>query len=311
MFRQLGIILVISLGSFVAAGQDTLPRFTVLNKGNDRIVVSWTNPYKQAIRQLSIQRSTDSTKNFKTILTLPDPTVPQNGYVDTKALTPFMFYRIYILLDSGKYLFSVSKRPTLDTVKVIPRAVMKPADQQRVQEEPVPTNRKPVTDVVKPTTPVKEPKDSVREEKKPVVVIPERIIYVKKRDTLIAQIGERSFRRFRDSIAMRTKDSLSFNTPDTAIIKPFIPKEVYRPSKFVYTEKDGNVRIALPNAATKKYSIKFFEEDNSFSFEVKQVKDTMLIMDKSNFGHSGWFKFELYEDGVLKEKHKLFIPKDF
>lgn len=308
MFRQLGILLVISMGSFVAVAQDTLPKFTVLNKGNDRIVVSWTNPYKQAIRQLSIQRSTDSTKNFKTILTLPDPTVPQNGYVDTKALTPFMFYRIYILLDSGKYLFSVSRRPTLDTVKVIPRAVMKPADQQRVQEEPVAVNRKPVTDVVKPTTSVK---DSVREEKKPPVVIPERIIYVKKRDTLIAQIGERSFKRFRDSIATRTKDSLSFNTPDTAIIKPFIPKEVYRPSKFVYTEKDGNVRIALPAAATKKYSIKFFEEDNSFSFEVKQVKDTMLILDKSNFGHSGWFKFELYEDGQLKEKHKLFIPKDF
>jgi hypothetical protein len=304
MFRQLGVLLLLSMGAFVAKAQDTLPKFTLLNKGNGRIVVSWTNPYKESIRQLSIQRSTDSTKNFKTILTLPDPTVAQNGYVDTKAATPFMFYRLYILLEGGKYLFSVSKRPVLDTAKVKVQPTESKAPDLRVQEEPKPDNRKPVVT----TPPVKENVEPVKEKPKE---IPERIIYVKKRDTLIAQIGERSFKRFRDSIATRTKDSLSFNTPDTAIIKPFIPKEIYKPSKYVYTEKDGNVRIALPNALTKKYALKFFEEDNGFLFEVKQVKDTMLILDKSNFGHSGWFKFELYEDGVLKEKHKLFVPKDF
>jgi hypothetical protein len=297
MFRQIGILLFISMGALVAKAQDTLPKFTLLNKGNDRIVISWTNPYKQSIRQLSIQRSTDSLKNFKTILTLPDPTVPQNGYVDAKAPTAFMYYRIYILLDSGKYLFSKSKRPMLDTGRVAARPA-EPKVDARVQDEPRPDNRKPVATV--PVKEVEKPKE-----------IPERIIYIKKRDTLIGQIGERSFRRFRDSIATRTKDSLAFNTPDTAIIKPFIPKEIYKPSKFVYTERDGNVRIALPAALLKKYSIKFFEEDNSAAFEVKQVKDTMLILDKSNFGHSGWFKFELYEDGQLKEKHRLFIPKDF
>jgi len=305
MFRQLGILLLLSMGTVMVKAQDTLPKFTLLNKGNDRIVVSWTNPYKQNIRQLSIQRSSDSLKNFKTILTLPDPTVPQNGFVDSKAPTAFMYYRIYIQLDSGKYLFSKSKRPVLDTAKVRVQPA-EPKPDQRVQEEPRTDAKKPVTT----TEPGKNNVPIVKEVEKPKE-IPERIIYIKKRDTLIAQIGERSFKRFRDSIATRTKDSLSFNTPDTAIIKPFIPKEVYKPSKFVYTERDGNVRIALPGAASKKYSIKFFEEDNSAAFEVKQVKDTMLILDKSNFGHSGWFKFELYEDGQLKEKHKLFIPKDF
>jgi hypothetical protein len=61
----------------------------------------------------------------------------------------------------------------------------------------------------------------------------------------------------------------------------------------------------------KSYSIKFFEEDNSPLFEVKQVKEASLVLDKANFLHSGWFKFELYEDGKLKEKNKFFIPKDF
>src|SRR5882724_6959741 len=119
MFRQIGILLLVSMGTLMAAAQDTLPKFTLVNKGNGRIVTSWTNPYKSSVHQLSIQRSFDSTRNFKTILTLPDPTVPQNGYVDTRAASEHMFYRLFILLDSGKYIFSASKRPAPDTAKAI------------------------------------------------------------------------------------------------------------------------------------------------------------------------------------------------
>jgi len=34
-------------------------------------------------------------------------------------------------------------------------------------------------------------------------------------------------------------------------------------------------------------------------------------LDKANFLHAGWFRFELYENGQLKEKHRFYIPKDF
>jgi len=90
-----------------------------------------------------------------------------------------------------------------------------------------------------------------------------------------------------------------------------VPKIVYKPSKFVFTEKDGNVKIALPLAKEKKYTIKFFDELGIPAFEIKQIKETVLTLDKSNFVHAGWFKFELYEDGQVKEKSKLFVPKDF
>src|SRR5689334_12415066 len=110
-FRYLSMALKFSLFSIIlftflsSAAQDTLPRFSIVNRGKDRIIISWTNPYGQQIKQLSIQRSFDSLRNFKTILTVPDPTVPQNGYVDTKATNDHMFYRLYILLDSGRYSF--------------------------------------------------------------------------------------------------------------------------------------------------------------------------------------------------------------
>ena len=314
MIRQIGILWLVMMGALTTAAQDSLPRFTLVNKGNGRIIISWTNTYKNAVHQLSIQRSTDSTKNFKTLLTLPDPTVPQNGYVDTKAPTDRMFYRLFILLDSGKYLFSPSKRPVLDTAKAVVAAVAQQEQppQERIQETPKAILKTPPVT----TTPARpsNPKDSlanIPEEKPKPKEIPERIFFVKKRDTLISQVGERSLKRFKDSIAYRTKDTLTFSTPDTIVIKPFVPKEVYKPSKYVFTEKDGNIRIALPDAAEHKYALKFFEENNAPVFEVKQIKDSSLILDKTNFLHSGWFKFELYEEGVLKEKNKFFIPKDF
>jgi hypothetical protein len=276
------LISILAGFSFHADSQDTLPKFTVLNKGNERIVVSWTNPYDQRIRQLSIQRSFDSLKAYKTILTVPDPTVLQNGYVDSKATNDHMFYRLYILLDSGKYIFSASKRPVLDT------AVSKVPD-----------------------LPVMLPRDTRGDETKNTTGVLERMIYVKKRDSIIGVIPEKSLKTYREYLQSTTKDTIAMKSPDTLLIRPFVPKEFYRPSKFVYTEKDGNIRISLADAATKKYSLKFFDESNVEIFEIDKIREPILILDKTNFLHSGWFNFEIYDDGKLKEKHRLFVPKDF
>ncbi|MBC7902991.1 MAG: hypothetical protein H7Y27_06195 [Gemmatimonadaceae bacterium] len=310
MYRKTGIFLVIVFSSLFSFAQDTLPKFTVVTRTADKVIISWSNPYGSSIKQLSIQRSFDSLRNFSTILTLPDPAVPQNGYVDSKFTNNHMFYRLYIQLDSGKYLFSKSKRPVPDTVRV--KQVIAPPkvqDAPRIQEEPKPKDS--TTTESKPV--IKKPEEPVIEKVEPPKPVekPERIIYIKKRDTLINQIGEKSIRRFKDSIALKTKDTLTYATADTIVLKPFIPKEIYKPSKYIYTDKEGNVKIALPDALSKKYLIRFLEMDASQLFEIKQVRDTLLTLDKTNFINAGWYRFEVYEDGVLKEKHRLYIPKDF
>jgi hypothetical protein len=277
------LLIVFSLLGLTSAAQDTLPRFSIVNRGRERIIISWTNPYGAQIKQLSVQRSFDSLKNFKTILTLPDPTVPQNGYVDTKATNDHMYYRLYILLDSGRYSFSRSRRPVTDNSIAV---VTQPTGAQSRGVIPLENISKAGEHI-------------------------DRIIYVKKQDTLIGGIPESNLKRFRDSINFTTKDTIYMRSADTILVRVFIPKELYRPSRFVFTEKDGNIRIALPDAHKRKYSLKFFEEDLTEAFEVKQINETVLFLDKSNFHHSGWFSFELYEDGKLKERHKLFVPKDF
>lgn len=82
------------------------------------------------------------------------------------------------------------------------------------------------------------------------------------------------------------------------------------PSKFVYTGKDNNVIIALPDAGKKKYTIKFFEETGAFLFELNKITEPYLTLEKVNFTHAGIFDFEVYENGVLIEKHKVYVPKD-
>ena len=104
--------------------QDTLPKFSVNNAGNNRIIIGWTNNFEN-VRQISIQRSFDSLRGYKTILTVADPATQQNGYADTKATNDHMFYRLYILLDKGVYLFSEAKKPLRDTSRKLDPLIIK------------------------------------------------------------------------------------------------------------------------------------------------------------------------------------------
>ena len=217
--------------------QDTLPKFSVKNLGSNRIVIGWVNHF-ETVKQISIQRSFDSTRNFKTILTVADPTLPENGFTDTRANHDQMFYRLYIMMDQGTYIFSASKRPVKDTL---------------VKKDAVKTDLPGLT--------------------VPVIIS--------------------------DSVVIG---------PVTANNRP--KADMFVPSKRVFTYKDGYVRVLLPDDQ-KKYNIKFFTQENELLFELSDVKEKDFKIDKSNFYHAGWFKFELYQDGELLEKNKFYIPKEF
>lgn len=226
---------------FSVSAQDTLPKFSVKNVGNNRIIVSWTNSYS-LVKQISIQRSTDSLKNYKTILSVPDPMNKQNGYADTKAAAGNMFYRLFIVLDGSMFVFSKPKRPVMDSSQAT-------AEQKKTLDPFSVEVNKPVKNI----------------------------------DSTFKPVGVDSK-----------------NKPN-----------IWVPSIYLYSARDGNIHLNLPETDTKKYSVKFYDENNNFLFEIKELKEPSLIIDKTNFYHAGWFKFELYSDDKLKEKNKFFIEKDF
>lgn len=213
-----------------AAQQDTLPNFSVKNAGGNRVIVGWFNTMAD-MKQISIQRSHDSLRNYKTILSVADPKAIQNGFVDTQAPNDHMYYRIFYVVGDGMYFFTAAKKPVIDTTRATTGVQF---DNQ------IPTNG---TGVVKETAVVKQPS--------------------------------------------------------------------YVPSFYVYTKNDGNVFLNLPNAGKDDYRIKFFTESGTLLFEIKDIKETGVVLDKANFHRSGWYHFELFKDDKVIEKHRFFIPKSF
>ena len=242
MIKPVSVFSLLLFSVLQLAAQDTLPDFSVKNLGQNRIVAGWVNKFTD-IKQITIQRSFDSTKNFRSILTVPDPTVLENGYLDTKAPNDHMFYRLYILLDKGVFLFSPSKRPVLDTV-----VARKPGNNSRLPEQVIP----------------------------PVIN--------------------------GDSVNLNLNGLPGTNRPKA---------DIWKPSAYVYTFKDGYIQISLPAEEDKKYTIKFFTMEDELLFELKDLKERKFKIDKANFYKSGWFRFELYENNELKEKNKFFLPKEF
>jgi hypothetical protein len=263
-------------------GQDTLPKFTLVERGG-RVIISWTNPFTNVV-QLNVQRSYDSLKYFTTIFSPTSPGLPQNGYSDTRKPVKRIFYRIFYVLEGGSYFFTRVKRADGTESGAV-------QDFNRAAE-------------------VRKSRDNTPDYSN-VVPGDTRVITVKIKDTLLGQLSINSFRNFKDSILRTTQDTL-YSINDTLVgLSRYVAKEEFRTSSYVYLNRDGYINISLPSINQKKYNIKFFEENGTSLFEIKNVKESPLIIDKASFVHAGWFLFELYEDDKLKEKNRFYLPKDF
>ena len=236
--------------------QEVLPDFTVKNN-NGKISVSWQNKYSKQVKGITVQRSFDSLKSFTSITTVPDPKVVAAGFADITAPYTKMFYRLFIVFDSGVYIFTASKKPEPDANFNLTKAIKKITDENLAQ------NKKPVKE-----TKARPDKDMLPENK---------------------------------------SDSQTITAP----IESLPNKEIIiYPSLLIYTAKDNNIVINLPDFKLNKYVVKIFEENNKKLFELNKLTEGYLIIEKVNFLHAGWFYFEIYDEGVLLEKNKFFIPRD-
>lgn len=305
------LCLLLAIGSIftVAAAQDTLPNFNVKDIGNNRYVISWTNNYPYTA-QITIQRSFDSLSGYKSILTVPDPTSKQNGFADTKAVNDHMFYRLYILLENGRYIFTAPKKPEKELQVITPATPTTPAEAPEAPRknqsittpsvfQKTSSNASPQTDSTasfqKLTKPAAVPNVEEKEEAL-VTKIPLPLDQLKKAEPIKIRLEN-----------LRTGDSA--RTP--VAVMPQGEPNAYAPSLYVYAHPDGNIRIQVPNRSRlARYRIRFYETDKSFLFELKNLPAPNFQLDKTNFLHGGWFLFDLLEDNRVIEKHKLYLEKE-
>lgn len=72
-------------------------------------------------------------------------------------------------------------------------------------------------------------------------------------------------------------------------------------------EQNGDVVIVVPSGSAGHYKVRFFDESNALLFEVRQITEAPLIVEKVNFLHAGIFQYELYHDNSLIEKSRFRI----
>lgn len=271
--QTLLILVVCCMSSLAAFAQDTLPKFTIREISSSKVLISWTNPYSNCI-QLAVQRSFDSTRYFNTIFSAISPNLPQNGFADNKMPAGIKaYYRIFYVLEGGVYFFSKSQ-----SVGVVKRDM--PLDV--VLDNDIPKN----TDIKKLIK-----------------------IYNRDKPTDILEMDYGHYKKFRDSIISKTKDSIYVVSADAIMLKPFMVKPFWKPSTFIYTTAKGYVNLHFPLAKQRKYKVIFYDENGIELFTIKQIKETDLMLDYTNFIHAGWFSFELFEDDKLKEKGRFLLQK--
>ncbi len=92
-----------------AYAQDTLPKIMVYKAKDGLSTIQWYNDYG-IVKQLTIQRSTDSLRNYASIYTMPNAMVKRNQYTDKKSKGINYYYRVYVQLPEGQYLNTPSVR---------------------------------------------------------------------------------------------------------------------------------------------------------------------------------------------------------
>jgi hypothetical protein len=257
-------------------GQSTLPDFQVIQR-NGVNIISWNNEIKE-ITQLIIQRSVDSLTGFRSIVSMPDPTTLTNGFVDRKSGSKLFFYRIFYVMPGGRYVFTESQKPKVE----IPPPVIQPA----IKNQPTP-NPAPVIVTTDPTITKKEVQ---------VIIKKQPDTAVSRLSLVYQKIGLSQYNWRTITILPKTENILN---DDTFVL-----------SSLIYTNGEGNLIISLPDAPKNRFTLRVFREDKSLLFEMKHIRENQLLIDRSNFHNSGWFRYELREGERIREKNRFYIKPD-
>jgi len=77
----------------------------------------------------------------------------------------------------------------------------------------------------------------------------------------------------------------------------------------VRCSKNGDILITVPRDVSGRYRIRFYDEENLLLFEIRQISDPLLIVEKYNFRRAGIFQYEVYRNSELVEKSSFRINR--
>lgn len=73
--------------------------------------------------------------------------------------------------------------------------------------------------------------------------------------------------------------------------------------------KNGDIVITVPPDISGQYRVRFYDEENLLLFEIRQISDPLLIVEKCNFRRAGVFQYEVFRNSELVEKNSFRINR--
>jgi hypothetical protein len=213
-------------------------------------------------------------KYFRSIYSPPDPGMARGTYTDAKAPAGKIYYRIFYTFAGGTYYFTKAQKLAYGFESA---GLMSKIDAAQ-------------------TVNVHGDIDSVK-------------------------MTNALFLNFRDSILSETVDSLFAIGQNEVLYKKFVKETIPPPENiaptyvqtvdYIFTDPaTGNLTIKLPPYQLDSYSMIIYALDGHTPlFKIRHFSDDELILDKGSFLDAGWYNYDLYQDGKLKQQGRFLVPK--
>lgn len=254
------------------AAQENLPYMTVRGEKGQHYL-SWNNQY-DGIRNISVQRSTDSVRNFKTIGILNAPKKGKGQFTDDHPVAGNNFYRLSIEFGGDLEWFSNTYKLYVDSASIARWA------EERLKAMQAAQAAKDAEDRLKAAAAAKRAEqEAAKPGDKPVTVA-----------------GNSRSNAVKPLEDIKIETAVPVKEPEKPA--PF----TFTPSSRIYTNPyTGHVNINLEDALSRRYSIRFYDPSKNEVLKVSRVSKTMLILDKNNFNSKGIFSFQLFDGTTLIE----------
>jgi hypothetical protein len=311
-FALLSLVFFFSIQA--SYSQERLPNISV-TEYNGKVIVSWQNFYKKTIINILIQRSYDSIKNFSTIGTVLNPLNTENGYMDAKPPYNRMYYRVLISFDGGSYEIGKSTRPLIenDDLEDFNVTFLPKIDTINIITEDISKDTaKPIIYYMDTNTVSIIKQEDFKKMDTPKIELKSKEINIDSAETNSLQKNASLIKKIHPSINFYTRvfSLKKINPINVTLENKIIKTQWDYPSNRIFINNQNLITIQLKKTAIRKYSLKIFDESDNLVLNIKKINEDFFYLDKSNFRKSGWYHFEIQNDGELIEKNKFQVLKD-
>lgn len=294
--------------------------------------LTWYCQY-EGVKSISVQRSSDSVRNFTTIGLINAPKKGNGTYRDLHPNVGKNYYRLSIAFGGDLEWFSNTYKIILDSatiakvqqekaaaalaliesMKAAEAAAQAAAEQQAASERAL-NALKEEARVAKLKAAAE--KKAAQLEKEKVAAATAALIKAETKVDNIAQektepiaemkvenkVDKLEKEKVTPAVESKLEKKVAKKEKSNLLSEPVVapPPFTFVPSTKIYTNSNtGHVNIKLEDAWNRRYSIRFYDPSKNEVLRISRVSKPSLVLDKNNFNSRGIYSFQLFDGSAV------------